>query len=484
MKSVFIGVFDGLQPSQVTHDLMPNVAAIAAEGVFFERHHPVFPSVTRINAASMVTGRYPGQHGLAANTFVVRDFHPHKAMPALEPELDELARKTGKVLLCPTLADILSAHGQEYIAIGVGTNGNAYVHNPTAETSGGATIHPDFALPRALYDEVIRTFGPWPDVASPNTPRMAHAAKIMREYILAERRPIVSLIWSSEPDKSQHVSGVGSELARRAITEADAQFGTILTWLNETGRRDETDIFIVSDHGYSTISDVIDIEALVSAAGFPPGDQSGGVTVAGNGGCVLFYVHDKDHDTTDRLARWLMGQPWCGAIMASSAVHGIEGTLPADLVGSEGARAPELTMSFRWDSEPNGSGFPGHAYSASGSAGLGQHGSLSKHEMNNTLIASGPSFKTGVRSSVPSGNVDLAPTILHLLGIAHENAFNGRVLSEALVDGPDPGSVQWKQDDHDARRKVGDKVYSQRIEVSRVGATTYVDQGNATLSDA
>ena len=59
MTSVLIVVFDGLQPSQVTPELMPNLSALAAEGVTFGNHHPVFPTVTRTNAASMVTGRSP-----------------------------------------------------------------------------------------------------------------------------------------------------------------------------------------------------------------------------------------------------------------------------------------------------------------------------------------------------------------------------------------------------------------------------------------
>ena len=74
MTSVLIVVFDGLQPAQIRPDLMPNLSRFADEGIFFENHHPVFPSVTRINAASMVTGRYPGGHGLAANTMVARDY--------------------------------------------------------------------------------------------------------------------------------------------------------------------------------------------------------------------------------------------------------------------------------------------------------------------------------------------------------------------------------------------------------------------------
>ena len=225
MTSVLIVVFDGLQPAQVRPELMPNLARFASEGVFFENHHPVFPSVTRINAASMVTGRYPGGHGLAANVMVARDYDPALVFSALEPALAKIKAATGRALLAPTLADILASHGLEYTAIGVGTSGNAYVHNPNADAVGGATIHPDFTLPYPLHGRLSSRFGGWPGETSPNTPRFDHAIRILTEHILPERSPAVALIWSSEPDKAQHAAGVGSETSDRAVREADDRFG-------------------------------------------------------------------------------------------------------------------------------------------------------------------------------------------------------------------------------------------------------------------
>jgi arylsulfatase A-like enzyme len=429
----------------------------------------------------MVTGRNPGGHGLAANTLVVRAFDPDHAVPALERELALIGQKTGQVLLAPTLAQILSRHGQEYIAIGVGTSGNAYLHNPTAEHSGGATIHPQFTLPSNLKEELMARFGPWPPEALPNSPRMAHAVRIMTEYILPERMPAVSLIWSSEPDKSQHASGVGSELANTAIKAADEQFGRLLRWLKKTGRDAETDIIVVSDHGYSTIMRPINLEAFIRQAGFPPGGQPGGVVVAPNGGSALLYFQDRDRATAERLARWLMGQPWCGTLTVSQAVVDIPGTLPAWRVGNEGPRAPEITLSFQWNSSLNEAGYHGYSYSTGGAPGVGQHGSMSKHELRNVLFATGPGFKQGVKLDTPSGNIDLSPTVLRLLGISGEATMEGRVLEEALVNGPDANAVKWSTHRYEAEHWLGNSVYRQQITVSRVGNTTYVDEGNGNL---
>ena len=481
MTKALVAVFDGLQPAQVNEELMPNLAAFAASGVTFANHHAVFPSVTRANAASMVTGCTPGGHGISANTLLVPEYDPNNPMPALEPQLDQLARKTRRVLLAPTLAQILARHGQEYVAIGVGTSGNAYLHNPAAGTWGGATIHPDFALPRALHGEMVSRFGPWPAEARPNTPRMAHAVRLLTEYILPERNPSVALIWSSEPDKSQHDSGVGTEASNRAVAEADAQFGNILRWLDNTGRTGETNVIVVSDHGYSTIGETVNVESLTREEGFPVGGEPGGVVVANNGGAALFYASPWNRDTVISVVAWLMGQPWCGNLTVAERVGHIPGTLPASLVGNEGLRVPDVAMSFRWSPIANAAGYAGTIFSTGGTPGQGQHGSMSRSELHNVMFARGPDFKDNLVVNAPSGNFDLTPTILGLLGLPREEGMDGRVLAETLRWGPDPAEVEWFSDIHSTDCAVGEKVYRQQIKLSRVGDTVYLDEGSSSL---
>ena len=58
----------------------------------------------------------------------------------------------------------------------------------------------------------------------------------------------------------------------RALAAADEQFGRIIAWLERNGNLDETDVIVVSDHGYATIDHVVDVEAELQAAGFPSGD--------------------------------------------------------------------------------------------------------------------------------------------------------------------------------------------------------------------
>ena len=471
MSSIVIFAIDGLQPSQVTEDLMPNLATFASGGVFFENHHPVYPSVTRVNAASIMTGCYPGRHGLVGNNLSIREYDRTRAIMALVDELMIVVERTGRLLLRPTLAELISGHGKRFVTVGTGSSGNTFVHNPKPEAGHGRSIHPEFTIPDDLGAALTERFGEWGERTEPDYGRNEYATRVLTEYVLDDCD--LAVYWSDEPDHAQHAAGVNSELGKRALAVADKAFGSMIDHLNESGRLGETDIMVVSDHGYSTSRGLVGIESLVRAECPVP------VIMGTNGATILFWVPDRSTEDVDRLAEWLMRQPWTGAVTVPNAHGGTAGTLPSRLVGLEGERAPDLTMSFTWDSEPNAAGVPGLAHTAGQPVGQGDHGSLSKHEMRNTLIAGGPSFKRGISVGSPTGNVDLAPTALSILGLPGGESMDGRVLEEALVDGPDPDSVESTTETHRAERELGHARYCQEIVVSRVGTTTYVDQGSA-----
>ena len=53
---ILIVVLDGLRPEQMTKEHMPNLCRLTQRGVRFLRHHATFPTETRVNVASLVTG--------------------------------------------------------------------------------------------------------------------------------------------------------------------------------------------------------------------------------------------------------------------------------------------------------------------------------------------------------------------------------------------------------------------------------------------
>ena len=110
----------------------------------------------------------------------------------------------------------------------------------------------------------------------------------------------------------------------------------------------------------------------------------------------------------------------------------IPGTLPAERVHLENtARGPDIIISYAWDADAVIQGFRGTEY-ASQANERGEHGSFSPIDVHNTLLAAGPGFQQGFGDPLPSGNVDVAPTIAALLGLSLPKA-QGRVLHEALA---------------------------------------------------
>jgi arylsulfatase A-like enzyme len=473
---VLIAAFDGLQPSQIAADRMPTIHRLARDGVIFARHHAVFPTVTRVNAASMMTGRHPGGHGLLGNTLVMRDWDPHRAIPALAPELRTVAEATGRVLLAPTLGEMLHPHGLTFGSVVGGTSGNAYVQHPRADQVGGAILHPEFTLPVHHHARMVARFGVWPPKRAPDLPRIRLAADVLLDYLLPEVDPDVALVWFPEPDTSQHAAGVGSAPAVEALVAADAQLGRILAELG--GRGVEPDVLVVSDHGYSTVARRIELEGIVRGAGFPPGHEPGGVTVAANGGAALFYVHDSDPGVLGRLTRWLVEQPWTGALVAGRAEGSALGLLPGDRLGLGGPRAADLVLSFRWDSTTV-NGFAGSADSAEGAPGLGTHGSSSPHELRCTLITQGPSFRQGITSELPSGNVDITPTVLRLLGLTSNLDFDGRPLLEAFRRTAGPPLTASAPETIDTVCEIAGARRVHRAVVERVGHARYLAAASA-----
>ena len=480
MSKVVIAVFDGLQLSQISPAVTPNIYKIGIKGCIFENHHPVFPSVTRINAASMTTGVYPGTHGLSGNTFVARDWDERRVIPALELELSKMLAGGTDPLLTDSLQMMISDFGKEYFAVGVGTSGNAYVHNYMAPVLGGGTVHPDFSLPNELNRDYAKRFGVWPAQTLPNTPRYKHAMKIFIDSILEEKNPDVALIWSSEPDKSQHEYGVGHPLSDKSLREADQEFGKLLDYIESRPDKSDIDIIVLSDHGYSTVMGKIDVKKEMEEAGFGDDLSEGRILLAPNGGSVLIYLNNLEEGLPDKLVAWMMSQHWCGPILATEKLSYLEGTLPASIIGNDGIRGPDLTMSFKWNDEDNQHGYKGHVFSTNGDVGVGQHGSMSKYEMNNLLICYGKSFRESERILSPTGNVDILPTVLKLLDVPIPKAVEGRVLNEALVENGE--KIVSTLVTHTASRSLPQGEYLQELLVSNVNGTLYLEQGNAFVS--
>ena len=237
----------------------------------------------------------------------------------------------------------------------------------------------------------------------------------------------------------------------------------------------------MSDHGFSTINREIDLRKILTTAGFnvatdnPKPDD---IMLVGNGGTVLFYVIRPDTSVTHRLAEFLQQSDFAGVIFTQEPMPG---TFGLDKAKIDSPNAPDVAMAFRWNDSRNQFGIPGMIDADwNRPAGEGTHATLSRFDMHNTLLASGPDFHRGRGDDLPSGNVDLAPTILRILGITPPRQLDGRILSEAMVN-IDISRLKAETETIEATRKFSSGTWRQTLQISRVGSTIYLDEGNGAF---
>ena len=431
MVAILIVAFDGLQPSQIHPHRMPVLSKFADAGVRFSHNHSVFPSVTRTNAATIVTGVTPGKHGLTANKSMFPEYSDNQVVDALHPKLSEINQLTeGELLFVPTIGEVIREHDLQWVSVVGGTSGNAYVQHPNAAENGHVVIHSEFTNPPRHSDKVKSQYGDWPSKKAPAADLIRRTADVAIGYALAELNPDVLMVWFPEPDTSQHAFGVDSLEARSMIELADRELGRILERVSQLGY--EPDVFIVSDHGYSTIDSVIDVDKELSAGGFNIGFEENSVVTAENGGSVLFYVPGADRELSSRLLHWLSLQRWVGSIATDIPDDRTAQFATLSDIGMRGPRAPLIVVTMRSSASGEVAPLARLGAATGGTVGQGSHGGGSSAELHNTLIVRGPSFKSDYRSKIPSGNIDIAPTILHLFDIPVPDHFDGRVLTEAL----------------------------------------------------
>jgi arylsulfatase A-like enzyme len=486
-RHVVVVVWDGMRPDFVTERNTPTLWKLAREGVTFRHHHSVYPTATNVNGAALATGVYPNRSGLLANHEYRPRIDPQRAFENGEPEVIKKGDETsgGKYLQLPTIAEIVRAAGRR-TAI-AGTKSVAFLQDrhaewTTATSKDSLTKFAAAPMPRSVREEMLRLLGPFlTGPADTGDQCNAYARRALTDILWRDGLPAYSLLWLSDPDLTQHEYSPGAAPSMAAIRSSDRNLAAVLDALKDA--RETTDVFVVSDHGFSTIERGIDFPGALRAAGFDAVDafeqapKAGQVMVVGNGGTILFYVIEHDHAVVSRLVEWLQRSDFAGVIFAREK---FEGAFPLESAHANTADAPDVMVALRWNPKPNRFGIPGQIITdATRGAGKGSHASLSEFDVHNTLVAAGPGFRRAMMSDLPSGNIDLAPTVLHLLGLESPDKFDGRVLSEAMTgDSAPPRAVT---ETLEAARKFSSGQWRQHLRISRVGETTYIDEGNGTF---
>jgi predicted AlkP superfamily pyrophosphatase or phosphodiesterase len=486
-RHIVVVVWDGMRPDFVSEETTPTLWKLAREGVTFRNHHAVYPSATQVNGTALVTGVYPGRSSVIANYAYRPEIDRTRSISVESPTVvsrgDELSG--GKYISVPTIAELIQRIGERTVIAAAKTVGLLLDrHADSGPAKNRVTLFAGQTLPRDVLTSIVAALGPFP---SAHLQRDAWTTKAVTDLLWKDGVPALSVIWLGEPDLTEHESAPGAAAALAAIKSSDENLAAIISALDRQAARETTDLFVVSDHGFSTIKRSIDLRKILSDAGFvaktefddepKPGD----IMLVGNGGSVLFYVVGHEATLVRRLVEFLQQSDFAGVIFTK---QGLPGTFHLDDAKIDDSHAPDVVMAFRWNDSKNQFGAPGMIDADwQREAGQGTHATLSRFDMHNTLIAAGPDFRRGQTDDLPTGNVDVAPTILHILGIKAPQEMDGRVLSEAMVS-VDQVSTGREMDTKtiEAKKDFAAGTWRQSMKISRVGSTTYLDEGNGAFA--
>jgi hypothetical protein len=530
--NVVLFVADGLRFRMVDDSTAPTMTAIAREGVSLRNSHALFPTFTTANASGMATGHLLGDTGDFSNT-IYTGFQVPGAGNTLTPFLESDAvlgdvdeHFAGNYLDETTILKL--ARDKGYSTASIGKIGPALIFDPT-ERSGELTILVDDATGTAkgipLSAEVTQRMqaaglplttpsrGENGKAGNVTTSGTLSANVVQQDYFAAvttrvvlptfrdRNKPFALVFWSRDPDGSQHnqgdslntlVPGINGPTSLAAIRNADDDLARIRATLSELGLLASTDIIVVADHGFSTISkdsqtsstvktkysDTLDGHLplgfvaldLSHALNLPlidpdnnyqtvaPGQHTkngngliGGdadkpkVVVAANGGSDLIYIPDGDKGMAKRIVDFLLTQDYVSGLFVDSKLGKFAGTLSLDDIALEGnAITPHPAIAVNFRSFDTVCGEPVRCTVEVADTilqqGQGMHGSFSRADTWNFQAMEGPDFKSHFVDPSPTSNADIGRTIAQLMQLdVHDNGkLVGRVISEALPNGALP----------------------------------------------
>jgi arylsulfatase A-like enzyme len=565
--NVILFVPDGLRGRIVTPQTAPAMAELRDKGVHFKNSHSLFPTFTTANASAMATGHYLGDSGDFSNTIytgypvaaaggtvtpflesdpVLHDVDEHFGGDYLNEEtILKIARAKGYSTaaigkLGPTLifdhTDKIGADGLHSIVIDDSTGGKGGV--PLSDEMKAALAKANLPLEApSRGDNAKAGDSKTAGTTVPNTKQQAYftdvAAKVVLPMFKARNKPFVMVVWSRDPDGSQHnngdslntvTPGINGPTSLAGIKNADDNLAQLRKALDDLGLAATTNIIVSSDHGFSTISKesktspsvkntypdtpkdflpmgflAIDLAKTLDLPLFDPNDKNAAVAdnaypkagngllgkdpakpdlvVATNGGSDLIYLPNKDKKLAERTVKALLDQDYVSGIFVDDKLGRFPGTVEMSQLGLKGKAVtpnPSIVVNFR--SYTTGCDEPTNCSVEIADTvlrqGQGMHGSFGRGDTLNFTAAIGPDFKAGYIDPLPVSNADIGKTIAQLMNLraTANGGLEGRVMSEAL-----PGGIVPKAADGSIVSKPAANGLKTVVKYQRVLSQRYFD---------
>jgi predicted AlkP superfamily pyrophosphatase or phosphodiesterase len=404
---VFIFMLDGTRPDKIRQAAAPTIHALEAAGTMFLQARTVYPSQTRVGFVTLPTGAYPDSHGIIGG-----DSYKDAAWQTVS--LGESKDPIPAQALClrPTMFEEASAAG--LTSLYAGQKGYELVGARGATWTINATLTADRRAYASRYE---------PEVLGSRALAAHYKQRLSRDLldlvlpIVRERRPNLAIINLGSVDYAGHSFGPQSAEYLETIEYTDGLIADFLSMIDTMGIRGRTAIVLTADHGFSDV----DGRRVVAPVARPTVDAlaARGIEhfVTNTGGTSMaIYIRDKSRIVEAAAA--LRAEPWTESMFCEHVEARCDRRL-SELRAHVPGRSPDFLVDLDDDATLN---FPRP----------GNHGSLRDTDMRIPLVFSGAGVREGAVAG-RAGLVDVAPTVLRLLGLKQTVLRpDGHVLEEAL----------------------------------------------------
>ncbi|MEW6769391.1 MAG: alkaline phosphatase family protein [Pseudomonadota bacterium] len=534
-RNLILFIPDGLRAMVVTPETAPAMAEVRDKGINFKNSHSLFPTFTMANGSAMATGHYLGDTGTFSNTIYTAypvataggTVTPFIENDAVLGDVDEHFK--GNYINEETILKLARDKGYSTAAIGKVGPTLVFDHTDRADKPGlhsvviddstggknGVPLSQEMqeALTKANLPLIAPSRGDngkagdskTPGTTAANVAQQAYftdvATKVVLPMFKARNKPFVLVVWSRDPDGSQHnngdslntiTPGINGPTSMAGIKNADSNLAQLRKALDDLGLAASTNIVVSADHGFSTISKesktsstvkvnypdtpegflpmgfvAIDLAKALNLQLFDPNDKNAkvadgaypkagngligkdpakpDVVVATNGGSDLIYLPNKDRKLAVNVVKALLEQDYTSGLFVDDDLGRIPGTLPLSALGLKGAAVtphPSIVLNFR--SYAKGCDEPTVCSVEVADTvlrqGQGMHGSFGRGDTRNFVAAIGPDFKAGYINELPVSNADVGVTAAKLMGLSPTAKGNllGRVMTETMPNGVTP----------------------------------------------
>lgn len=299
VKHLVIVSLDGMRPDTYVHPeahqvRMPTLRKMVEQGCASTGVKGVFPTVTYPSHTAMMTGQFPGTHGIIGNT-----------------PLDPFNLTMGgwfyyaEQIKTPTLWQLVKEHGGTTAAVSWPVTVGAKIDYLIPEYRP-VRIEDDMAMLRALSTPGLIE-GMEAKLGKTNPSNVKDDFKAdAASYIFAKYKPTLLLLHLAETDHAEHVDGPDSAAAAKVFEETDARVAKLKSEIESAAGSEGVAWMIVSDHGFQNVRSQVNIQIPLSKAGLVEYGKDNKVSswrVYPIGGGGSFALVAKDQQDKEAIAK-------------------------------------------------------------------------------------------------------------------------------------------------------------------------------------